>query len=374
MIKLNRPLRPTLSLNPKLHPVAFPWLWLLALAVIGNAPVAAQEGAEHASTEREPAKQEAAQAGSEPDDPDEPDPCAAPDLEHDEWVDRVRSAVYRTVCGSAVWFDGFFGEELSFEEGESSYGRLGMSVQWDEFNGVKYRGTFKAKLALPRFENRVNAFVGRYDKEEFVADRPESFSGLPEIFEQQTDQEWLAGFGYNPLRSARSRLDFDAGVDLDTPIEPFVKARYRYNVFADDRSLLRLRQTLFWRNQVGYGTTTIVDLERLISERAHTRWRNIATFSETTEGVDWRSTLTFYHYLGGKRAFAYSVEIDGETDAAMPVKEYGLEALYRQGIRREWLFLEVRGRVFWPQEEPGGPRETTYGIGVGFEMLFGRHP
>ena len=300
--------------------------------------------------------------------------CIAPDLEKDAWIDRMRKVAYRTVCGSAVWFDGFFGDEIAYEESDASFGRLGGNIQWDEFNGFKLRGSLKVKLTLPRFEKKVNAFVGRFDGDDFVADRSQGVSGLPSLFQEQTDQEWLAGLGYNPLRSARSRLDFDIGVDLDTPIDPFVKTRYRYNFFVNDRSLLRYRQTLFWRNQDGYGTTGILDFERLINSRFHSRWRGIATFSESTEGVDWQSTYTVYQYIGGTRALAYRAFIDGESDAPVSLYEYGFETLYRQNMAREWLFLEVGGRVFWPRQLPDEARETTYGLSLGFEMLFGHHP
>ncbi len=308
---------------------------------------------------------------------DKPSPlslCLGSDLEKDAWIDRVRKIVDRTVCSSAVWFDSFFGEEIAYEESDASFGRLGGNVQWDEFNGFKLRGELKVKLALPRFEKKLNAFFGRFDGDDFVTDRRQAASGLPPLFQVQTDQEWLAGLGYSPLRSARSRLDFDIGVDLDTPIDPFVKTRYRYNLFVNDRSLLRYRQTLFWRNQDGYGTTGILDFERLINSRFHSRWRGITTFSESTEGVDWKSTLTVYQYIGDARALAYRAFIDGESDAPVSLSEYGLETLYRQKMSREWLFLEIGGRVFWPRQLPEEARETTYGLSLGFEMLFKHHP
>ena len=55
----------------------------------------------------------------------------------------------------------------------------------------------------------------------------------------------------------------------------------------------------------------------------------------------------------------------------MPVKDWGVQLIYRQRISREWLFLELRSSVTWPKDELDESRKANWGVGVAVEMLFG---
>lgn len=300
------------------------------------------------------------------------DPCSTFNLESDAWIDRMRQAVAQRVCASAVWFDSFFGDERLYEETDAPYGRLGVRVPWDERDGFDLDVDFRAKVVLPQAERRLNAFLRRGNRDDFITDSDDTFQDLPEVFRDVADDEWLLGLGYNPARSESARLDFDAGIKLDWPPDPFVKARYRKRMFVTDKRLGRFRQTLFWELDEGLGTTTRFDLERLVRPRLLARWRTVTTLSQSTEGVDWQTGLTFYQYLGGERAMAYQLGIFGETDDDVPLQDYVVQLIYRQKAFRDWLFIELRTSVSWPREELDEVRETNYGLGVGFEMKFGR--
>lgn len=297
-----------------------------------------------------------------------------PELASDAWLDRMHRAVYRSVCGSAFWFDSFFGGEETYLERDATFGRIGLTPHWSEQDGFELDGRFRAKIRLPRLEKRLSAFLGRYEEDEFATDRNPAFTNLPQVFEQTTDQEWLVGLGYNPFRGERRRFDIDAGVKVDFPLDPFVRLRYRRFRFISDTSLVRFRQTLFWRGERGVGTTSHVDLERVLTRRFHVRWRNLGTIAEGFQGVDWESRVTLYHYLGSTRALAYDSFIKGETDAPVTVESYGFDVIYRQSAFRDWFFLELRAGLAWPQYEPGEIRDSSFGVGVGVELLFGNHP
>ena len=182
------------------------------------------------------------------------------------------------------------------------------------------------------------------------------------------------GLGYKAVKTARRRLDIDGGVKLGFPMNPFVRARYRSNVFVSDTTLLRFRETVFWRRDRRLGATSQVDLEEILSGRHLLRWRTLATVSQTSQGVDWLTGLTLYQGLGGSRAIAYQVEVDGETDRDVPLEDTALRVIYRQSVAREWLFLEVRGSLRWPREELDEDREPSLGIAFGVEILFGDLP
>ena len=42
---------------------------------------------------------------------------------------------------------------------------------------------------------------------------------------------------------------------------------------------------------------------------------------------------------------SYAVYGSGETQFEVPIKDYGIELRYRRQIAREWLFIELLGRM-----------------------------
>lgn len=359
-----------------------PALLLLLLASPGLAAPAAvapqdEPVAEPPTAEEPVTTAETAATAEAEDDATKPkikDVCNLPDLGSVAWIDRMHQAVYRSVCGSAFWFDSFFGEEDAYRQRDATFGRAGLAPHWSEQDGFELKGRLKAKINLPRLQKRFNAFFGNYDEKEFETDRSPTFGGLPQVFEQTTDQEWLVGLGYSPLRGKHRRIDIDAGVKLNFPLDPFVRLRSQRYHFFSEVSLLRFRQTLFWRGNLGFGTTSHLDLERVLGKSHHVRWSNIGTIAQGTEGVDWESRLTLYHYLGGSRAFAYELTLKGETDAPVAVESYGFETIYRQSAFRDWFFLELRGGLAWPRYVPEEVRQPSFGLGFGFELIFGNRP
>jgi len=69
-------------------------------------------------------------------------------------------------------------------------------------------------------------------------------------------------------------------------------------------SVWRFRETVFWENRDGFGSTTSLDFDRVLHRDLLLRWGNVGTISESTEGFSWRSTALVYHNLRRSRAVA----------------------------------------------------------------------
>jgi hypothetical protein len=153
-----------------------------------------------------------------------------------------------------------------------------------------------------------------------------------------------------------------------------VKATYRHNFIFTENTMLRFRQTPFWRDSRGFGATTQVSLDHLATDTVLLRWNNTATVAEDTEGTEWGTSTTAFHSLGRRRAIAYTALLHGETLADVRVQNYGFETRYRQNVFRKWLFMELSARLTWPRETLEEEREINPGVGIGFEMYFGPVP
>lgn len=306
------------------------------------------------------------------------DPCRAAARsatgEKVSWLDAMQQGIFMSVCASARWFDGFFGDARFDSEAERTWGRLGINTIWDQKDSFDVKTRFRARVELPNFDHRVNAFFGRQNERDFVGGRTEGSRDLPEFFRDTDDREWLIGLGYNPVGNFVKRVDFSVGVKLRSPLEPFVAGRYRHNWFIGDDRLARLRNTAFWRNQHGFGNTLSLDLEQALGSRFLGRFTNSATYSESTEGIDWKSSATLYQGLpGGLSALSWTAYLDGETDRPVDVERYGLRAIYRQQMLRKWFFGQLIAGVSWPRDV-GEDREMSWELGFGFEVQYGQEP
>jgi hypothetical protein len=300
------------------------------------------------------------------------DPCRPAAAAHDARIDRLRRGVRDRVCGAARWFDGLFGDAREHADAYgNSYGRLGLALNWDELDETDLQGRFRARLALPALGERFNAEIGRDDRETFVDDSYDDAAFLPGSFSDDRYAQWRAGVNFLAQARARSVFDVGVGLELDTPLNPYVRARLRYFAVPNDQLLVTLRGTGFWEDAQGVGLTLGADADWSLDDRLLLRFAQTATASQITEGVRWRSRLSLYQALDERSALRYEASIQGQTDGVHP--DYrGLRLTYRRSVWREWLFLELSGRVFSADDrDPSRRCSSCVGASIGFEMLFG---
>jgi hypothetical protein len=303
------------------------------------------------------------------------EPCAESGAVADAWIDDVQRGVYSGVCGAAAWFDGLFGNPRYDQDSNDTFGRVGVFETLDRRDNLDTRLKLRARLALPAFENRARITLGRGDEQELVEERPtDSENPQPAAFRSDTDDAWLLGLGYGKQDQLEEGFDFGIGVRLRFPVDPYVKATYRHNFIFNENNMLRFRETPFWRDSRGFGATTQLAFDHLVSPRLLLRWNNVGTVAEDTDGLDWGSNVTAYQSLGSRRAISYTALVRGETAADVSVQNYGAEVRYRQQVFRRWLFIELQSSLTWPRETREEEREINPGIGVGFEMFFGPTP
>jgi len=309
---------------------------------------------------------------------DTPGVAHPPDLdserkEQDAWMDRAHHGLHGFLWRSAMRVDGWFGAEMPEHVYEgNTQGSITPIVLWDEFNGFDHKFRFRVNMPLPHLDERYNAFIGTFSRDEFVTERDQESGAIPRQRSGGTVEEdqTLVGIQYRE-RDEGGRFEADAGIRIRSPVDPFVKGGYRFEHTTDGHVLLRLRETGFWQNSEGFGLTTRLDVERALDIDSLVRWTASGTISQETEGIRGYTALTYYRGLSQDRAVAAQLFTAGEFDAAVPLGEYGIIAAYRQRLFRDWLVLELRPSVTWPKNRRDQPREASWGFGIGFEMSFG---
>ncbi len=290
------------------------------------------------------------------------------------FLDATRARLEETFCGATLWFDGLLGGEPDIDNARAVSGRVELSGLYTEFDGMENSARLRLRYDLPNLERRVNLFLGRDDREEFIADRGEGIAIRSSIFGLEQEEQWLAGLGYSPPGRWASKLDFRVGGKLKTAPEVFAQGRYRRNYFMGENAVWRLRETAFWENREGFGFTSSADYDRVLRPDLVFRWGSVGTITESTEGISWREAFLLYHNLKRSHAIAGEIFARGSTDAEIRLREYGPRAIYRMPLGKPYLFGELVVGYTWPRRERDKPREGSGMLGIGIELLFGRDP
>lgn len=295
-----------------------------------------------------------------------------------EWeprLDATRRRLHETVCGANLWLDTLFGGEPNVENARRVSGRLELSSIYTEVDGNSPKVRLRVNYDLPTLKHRFNLFLGREDPDEAIQDRREPFAVRSSVFGVEGDEKWLTGLGYSPPGRYSDKLDFRLGVRLQSESKIYVQGRYRRNFFVGDRAVVRFRETAFWENrEAGFGATTSLDFDRVLRPDLLLRWGNVGTVSEAIDGLAWRSSVLTYMNLRGTSALSAELFVRGETGADVPLREYGMRAIYRRSVLRRWLFGEVIGGYTFPRKELLDDREGSAMIGFGVDLLFGDDP
>ncbi|HNP62949.1 MAG TPA: hypothetical protein PKH39_03385 [Woeseiaceae bacterium] len=283
--------------------------------------------------------------------------------------------MYGVTSGAAQKIDSFFGSASVEEEATVSRGRLSVGSRWDEYYDVRQRVRLKARVAMPAINERTSLVFGRGEADELVdGSGNDNIDALPNRFNDIDDADWLLGIGYTRDTKLKRGWSFGAGVRLVTPLEPYLRATYRWNKAFSDDWLWRIRPRLFVQSQRGAGMSITNTLDHAVNQTWLLRSWSVAVVEEHVEGVAWTSKLIAYQNLSDKSALSYAIYSTGETDHEVPVRDYGAELRYRRQTFREWFFVEYLTYLSWPRELPSEKREPVVGVGIEFEMQFGHWP
>lgn len=290
----------------------------------------------------------------------------------EEAIARTQRRVEEMVCTASMWFDGLFGDRYYVSESRKVNGTLELSENYSQFYGNEVRLRFNAQVALPNLNRHLSAFIGRDDSDDFIKDRFDN-STLRNNFPTVDDHEKVfAGLGYSLPGSERFDTNFRTGVRGLAHPEVFVQARARYNVYADDNDLINVRVTPFYTTQERLGVTAGADYSHVLSPEMLFRFGNVGTRSQTTKGLNWRSTITVYQALLKIRSgLAYELFARGETEDDVPLHEYGFQTTFRHPMFGGKLYGEWVLGYSVPREDLSDRRQGSYLAGISVQMPFG---
>lgn len=368
-----------------LNSLAIPALLLTAFAVFAPAFVMANQADSASATQSTEVVStvgfESPEQSGQSVTPDEQHPSGETDSVTEEdkcdwelagrpWQEQSQQVIYGISCHSFRWLDHLFGSTYDFPE-EQVNGLLLLGFEYQQYDGFDPRARFRVRAPLPNLNNRWDLIIGRENEQEFVSDTAPSDQTLYDPgLSRDADNEWLLGLGHRN-KNRRQGFDYSVGLRLGAPPNLYGKVQYYYNKQYTEKTDLRFRQTLFWRTDDGLGTTSRANLVHQASPHNVVRWEGVATVSEDTEGMKWYTAQTWYHQLHGKNAISLQAFARGETDQEVPLRDYGLNLIWRQPFTRDWMFLSMGPNITWPRTYRYEERELSLGFSLWVEMEFG---
>jgi hypothetical protein len=287
------------------------------------------------------------------------------------WLDTTRRVLYNTMWKSAQHVDRWFGSKQDGSVYQQVYGSIAPALLYSQYDGLRTQVRFNMNFPLPAANDRLHAFIGRFDPNEFITERDEPSGAIARTYGPPTEDQTLLGIGYRQPEKQGSRFDAGTGIRLGFPMDPYIKGSYIFEHGASETGLFSIRETLFWQNSDGAGETTRLDLERIFDRSWLARYTISGTRSQMSQGLRGYTSILLLHGMPERRAVAFEVGSDGQTEAPVQLHDYGFKAAYRQGILRRWLIMEIRGSIDWPRDFIYQRRSASLGVGIGFEMLLG---
>jgi hypothetical protein len=265
-------------------------------------------------------------------------------------VDRTHAYLERGILNSVIWFDDFFGNVKTEDVRKPEYLlRWRNSLRWEEAGKFKFLTSVRANLRLPKISSRLRLVVSGESEAEPTPGLPED-PGNPG-FDRTLQNTRLVNteLRYVAVKKEDIDLFLGAGVRVKIPAEYFVRGRFQLIHRLGDIALLRFAETVFWKDTVGLGETTEIDLERQLRPGTLLRWANSATLSEDSRGLEWGTELSVLQQLSPLSAISLAGGVFGITRPVGVVDSYKISSRYRRNFLRDWLFFELEPEITWPR-------------------------
>ncbi|MCR9206164.1 MAG: hypothetical protein NXH75_16390, partial [Halobacteriovoraceae bacterium] len=170
------------------------------------------------------------------------------------------------------------------------------------------------------------------------------------------------------VRTSKWTFNFNAGVRLDIPPNPFSRARLRRTFTFFDALEFNPTQEATWFREEGFGLNFSHDLDYPITNSFLLRIVNSAFWRDETDQVTTSHGPALFHQISARRAISYSLQAQGVNEPIFYINNYSGSINYRQIVHSDWVFLTLSPSVSFPKDREW---REVYSLFVRLEALFG---
>jgi len=280
-------------------------------------------------------------------------------------IDSSRDYLSTKVVSYSKRLDEFFGNERYFQENNNSVVQIDLTEKLETAGNRTFGFEGQAKLDLPAASKRFQ-FVLESNPEQRTAgevkkDQPVATQTVA------APSSVAASLRYVKTEESLWHFSSEAGIKLQFPLDPFVRARGSYSVPLGMWQL-KMAETVFWFNTIGSGETTQIDFERVLSTPVLFRATSTATCLVLPQSCDLRQDFSIFHTLNERTALVYQASVLGTNNPKLAETAYVLLMRYRYKLHKEWMFFEVTPQLNFPRTDEFNLNALLL---FRLEMLFG---
>jgi hypothetical protein len=266
-----------------------------------------------------------------------------PAVEHQRGViDEFHHDVCSNLVAMVKRFDRFFQDPSLKEENNDTRISVGLGISWSRKDHAKLANEISARIALPNLQQRLQIIADNFAE----TDNPESLNSVSTAARESRPD---TGLRYIFSRDKRFRFSADAGLRVGNPSEVFGKLRERYTVIPVECWELRLTQTVQWYSLDGFAESSTMRWSRMLKNDWLFQAESDVRWDQVPEGVTPSQVFAVSKEQSDKSGYRWIVsgvwpETPNTTEAV-----YTIEHGYRRLVYSDWLFLEFRPGVEFPQ-------------------------
>jgi hypothetical protein len=264
-------------------------------------------------------------------------------------VDTLQQQVSETVVASADWLDAFFDDPNYLAEDNRTRLRVSFKSFSEDGEGTDFDVDFSLRLALPRFENRMQLIVsGETDN----FDTTESdWEDIDDQISGREDESLAVGLRYFFRQSERHNVSLSGGVRFrsGSPVV-YVQPRYRYEKPLGQWNV-RFIERLGWYSDSGFESQTQLQFERPVGDGMFFRTTGDLYWYQDEDGLYPKLRFALNKPLSEKAVVALQWNNYFETEPDAVLDSSVVKLRYKRQFYREWMSFEVAPQVVFPRDE-----------------------
>ena len=175
-------------------------------------------------------------------------------------------------------------------------------------------------------------------------------TGDPSSTPEGEDKSYFTGIEGAVGGSSNWKIRPSIGLRLRSPLVLYLRLRAnREEKFGN--WLMGFNETLYWfDNATGFGSDTNMRWDRPLSETVLFRSNSFVRYTDEFDYYEMSQTFSLIHTLSKKRAITYKVGVFGKSEPTTHATAYLVNALYRNNIHKDYLFLDIQPQLLFERE------------------------
>lgn len=274
------------------------------------------------------------------------------------YVDKAHKGVSSTILFISNRIDSFFGSQRGDDEANGSRLRLFYDSTFQQNQKMNRKSDVRFTLRLPQLEK----FFKISFKREGGEDNAKKEAASPTVKKTNPTPKQLL------IRTSKWTFNFNAGVRLDIPPNPFARARLRRTFTFFNALEFNPTQEATWFREEGFGLNFSHDLDYPLTNSLLLRVVNSAFWRDETNQVTTSHGPVLFHQISPRSAISYSLQAQGVNEPFFYINNYSGSINFRQMAYSDWVFFTFSPSVSFPKDREW---KEVHSLFIRLEALFG---